>query len=97
MEVRIFLSPEFLEKGSSGLGDVDLADGFIVADPFARGTVVGAEKGVGLHGGAIGVEGIDIGGDAGVFVARVGADPVEDRGKAEVAKASLIFEQNVHG
>lgn len=69
----------------------------LVGEAFAGGAVVGAEPGVGLDGGGVDVEGLDVGGDGALVVAGVGEDAVEGRGKPVLAELALVFEEDVDG
>jgi serpin B len=59
--VAVFLAKE-IKKPGAGFGDIDAPDGFIVAQSLGCRLVVAAKPGIGGHRGAVGMEGIDIGG-----------------------------------
>ena len=97
-EVRIVVAAEFREERGAEFGEVDLPQGLVIAQAFAARAVVGAEPGVGLDRGAVGVEGHHVGGDrAGMLVAGIAVDAVEDGIAVVLAEPAEVGEHEVDG
>ena len=61
-EAGVIRAAIFLEQRRADLRSLDLEEGVLIAQAFAAGAVIGAEPRVDLDGGAVDVEGRDVGG-----------------------------------
>jgi hypothetical protein len=98
LEFLVIRSAILAQERGSGRGIIDAAKGIFVADQLAGSAVVGAEPGLRRHRRAIGVEGVDVGGDvAALIIVRVGVDEIQLGREAALSKQREIREDVVAG
>ena len=97
-EIGVVISAEEFEEFGANFRDVDASLRLVVAQALGGNLVVTTKISIGGHGGAVGVERINIYRNGRrFFIARVAVDAIEARRETEGAKEQLVFEEDVHG
>jgi len=94
-KLLVVFAAELLEESCAGFGEIDFKDRFVVEEPFRGCTGVRTEISVGGDLRAVGMKGIDIGGQDFVVVTRIISNAIEVGREAVIAKEPQVFDEGI--